>query len=480
MRPILFLLIITGLWACDTGEKLANQPPDTRIFLQEINLEGEARLNSVVLLHWTGEDVDGYITGYELSLDGQQWEFTTDTDSTFRFELQPGSDTTDISFWVRAIDNEDERDPDPANLIVPIKNSPPTARFDTLKLVPDVVYSVWSILWSVDDLDGIETIDSTFIKLNDGPWFGLASNIDFLTFLPENPDVEGDQGVSVFKGSDAEPIAGTISGLKVGQENRMYLRSRDKVGVFSKIDTSKVFFVRKKESDLLVVDAYGSNVPDDVYFNILDEVYPDYDVLNLRAAFPPFWEPTFGLLLNLYDKIFWYSDGAEINSLGQRLLMEVAAIQIQEYLNQGGKLFATVRFPSSFNDPASRAQSLIFGFSPIDSLASTTIQARLPKDSLIFPIGDFASRYSGLASTSIIPGVDPFYPKDPANDMFRAIIVPSSGGTWTGPNTLAARTLYSNGRTNQVFFSLELHRLNKDMTAMKNLFEEVLTVEFDW
>ena len=148
MRRILFILLMASLWACDTGEKLGNQPPETRIFLEEINLTGENRLNSVVRLHWTGEDIDGYITGFELSLDGQQWHFTTNTDSTFRFDLQVGTDTTDISFWVRALDNEDERDPEPAFLLVPIKNSPPTARFDTLNVVPDTVYSAWSVLYA--------------------------------------------------------------------------------------------------------------------------------------------------------------------------------------------------------------------------------------------------------------------------------------------------------------------------------------------
>ena len=477
MRRILFILILASLWACDTGEKLGNQAPDTRIFLDAINLTGENRLNSVVRLHWTGEDVDGYITGFELSLDGQQWHLTTKTDSTFRFDLQPGSDTTDISFWVRAIDNEEERDPDPANLIVPIKNSPPTARFDTLNVVPDTVYSVWSVLYSVDDLDGIETLDSAFIKLNDSPWYPLERNISFLTFLPENANIAGDQRAQLYKGLDGEALTATIGGLKVGQDNRMYLRSRDIAGSFSQIDTSKSFFVRTQQSDLLVIDAHGSDGADDVYFPVLNDVYSGYDLLNLRAQFPPFWEPTFGFLLNLYDKIFWYSDGAEVGP-GQQLLIEVAAIQIQQYLNQGGKMFVTLKFPNSFNDPETRGQSLIFGFSPIDSLSSAPGQARLPKDSLLYPIGAFASRYNSLVSSAFIAGVDPFYPKDPANDMFLGQVIPVGG--WTGPNTLGGRTLFSNGRTNQVFFSVELHRLNTDAAALRELFNQVLTVEFDW
>ena len=130
-RPITYLLLglLLTLTACDKGELLENKAPDTRISVSEINLTGEDRLRSEVTLHWFGADEDGWITGYELSLDGTNWSPVTKQDSTFSFELTLGSDTTDIDFYVRAVDNDDAVDPTPAYLRVPIRNSPPTAIF---------------------------------------------------------------------------------------------------------------------------------------------------------------------------------------------------------------------------------------------------------------------------------------------------------------------------------------------------------------
>ena len=480
MKSILPIFVcILFLSACDTGALLTNQPPETRMFLDEINLTGEQRLNSVVKLHWSGEDIDGYVAGYEISTNGgQTWGFTPSSDSTFRFDILPGSDTTDIDFRVRAIDNEALADPDPARLIVPIKNTPPIARLDTINLIPDTVYTAWSILWSVDDLDGVETLDSIFIRLNDGPWYGIERVTNFMTFLPENPSIAGEQTAQLFSGPDAIPLPNNLAGLEVGADNRLYMRARDISGTFSQVDSSKSFFVRQQQSDLLVIDAHGTSSADNVYFPILQKVYPGYDYLNLRAELPPYWSPTFGFLLNQYDKVFWYSDGAEIASLGQRLLMEVAAVQLQDYLNQGGKLFMTARFPNSFNRPDAVGESLVFGFSPMDSLSSAPGQARIPVDSLIFPVGNFANTLDPLVCASFISGADPFYPKDAVNNILNTQLV-SSGG-WTGPRTVCARTLFSNGRTNQVFISIELHKLNKDPQALEKFMSHVFSVEFDW
>ena len=116
MKKKLYYLIgalLLFLAACDKGEELANEAPDTQFSLKEINLSGENRLNSIVSLTWSGNDPDGYVKGFELSRDGVQWEFTTKQDSTFRFSLIAGSDTADIQLFVRAIDNENLSDPTP-------------------------------------------------------------------------------------------------------------------------------------------------------------------------------------------------------------------------------------------------------------------------------------------------------------------------------------------------------------------------------
>ncbi len=477
MRKLSYLLLLL-VTACDYGSPLENLPPETKLFVSSIELTGTDRLNSVVKLYWSGEDRDGYIKGYELSGNGTAWTFVEETDSTFRFDIPSGSDTTDIDFYVRAIDNEDLVDPSPAYLSIPIRNSPPTARFDTVNLIPDTVYSVWSILWSIDDLDGRETLDSLFLRINDGPRYALDRFASFATFVPDNPTVNGEQAASVFLGSAGDLQPKLIEGLKVGENNRLYLVARDIAGSESPLDSTKLFFVRRQTADLLLIDAHGDNAANTVYFPLFNTVYPTYDYLDLINNLPPFWEPTFGKLLNLYDKVFWYSDGNQLTNLGSRLAMEVAAIPIQQYLNQAGKMLFTAKFPNPFPNASTPNQSPIFSFSPMDSFSTASGQARMPTDSMMIPQGAFATQFSPLSSSSFLTGMDPFYAKDPANVMYRGQLTPVS--TWVGPRNLAARSLFTNGRTNQVFFSVELHKLNKNAAALQQCLDEILNQEFSW
>ncbi|RMG72972.1 MAG: hypothetical protein D6722_04415, partial [Bacteroidetes bacterium] len=467
VRLLLPLLLL--LAACDRGELLDNLPPETRIFVDEINLSGPNRLNSVVRLHWLGEDQDGYVTGYQLSLDGTNWSFTTRTDSTFRFDLNPGSDTTDIDFYVRAIDNLEALDPDPAYLRIPIRNTPPTARFDTVNVLPDTTGLVWSLSWEVDDLDGFSTLDSVFIRINDGPWYTIRPEENFASFLAEDPTQAGEQPLIPYLGLLSQPAQTPMQGVRVEGLNRMYLQARDIAGTLSLIDSTKAFYLPRQGGNLLVIDAHGDAVADEVYFPILDDIYPQYDYLDLLNNLPAYWSPTFSLLLQQYDKVFWYGDDAQIVALGQQLLLETAATSLQEYLNAGGKLFVTAKFPgpNTFDDPQDINRSAIFDFSPMDSLSTAPGQARIRQDTLVRPTATFAGNYPELQVSTNITGADPFYPKDPDNGMYTVAL--TTVGGWSGPNTVCAKAIYINGETNQVFWSLELHKLNAAVGGLKSM-----------
>ncbi|MFK7924397.1 MAG: hypothetical protein AB8H47_20735 [Bacteroidia bacterium] len=464
--------------ACDTGSPLDNLPPDTKIFVEQITLSGTDRLNSVVRLRWSGEDQDGYVKGFELSFDEMDWDFVQQTDSTFRFDIPVGSDTTDVSFFVRAIDDDDTADPSPAFLSVPIRNTPPTVKFDSLTSIPDTVYSVWSVLWRAEDLDSNETLDSLFIRLNDGAWFPLDRFSTFASFVPEAPKQTGSQNAQLYLGSNASLQDNPLQDLRIDADNQLYIQARDIAGSLSEIDSSKVFYVKRQSSDLLVVDAHGSATADDTYRSILSNLGISYDYYPITEQLPPFWDPTVGFFLGLYDRVFWYSDGEQLSGLGERIAMEVGSIQIQEYLNAGGKIFFTAKFANLFPNEDAPNQSTVFGFSPMDSLSTSSGQARLPKDSLAVPQGDFANRFPALVSSTFITGADPFYSKDPINDIYKGQI--AKVNNWIGPTTIAARTVFSNGKTNQVFFSLELHKLNQDLPALSQCFDVVLNQEFDW
>lgn len=464
--------------ACKDGELLENLPPETRIFVEEINLSGENRLNSVIRLRWSGDDQDGYVVGYEISQDNVDWTYLEIQDSTFRLSLPPGASQADIPFYVRAIDNQGLTDPSPAFLSIPIQNTPPVATLDSINGIPDTVFVILSALWSVSDLDGANTLDSVFIKLNDGPWYGLSAGVNFITLLPENPTAAGQQSARVMVGAGPGTLPAPIKGLTLGGSNTLLLKAKDLTGTFSQVDTSQSFFVKAQTSDLLVIDSHASQEASDVYQPILATVAGRYDYLDIQQNPPGFWDPTFTSLIQLYDRIFWYSDDAQPAELGQQMYLEIAANSLQIFLNQGGKLLVSTKFSGSFSDPGVSSASPIYGYSPIDSFSTAEGQARIPTDSLAFPVNEALDRYPSLKSDRFITGADPFYPKNPANQLYQVQLVSSRG--WTGPNTVAAYTRFNNGRFNQVFFSVELHNFNGTPGTLTDLFDRVLNQEFDW
>lgn len=484
MKRFLFVFLLIAILAgCKEGQLIENLAPDTKIFLDSIALSGDDRLNSFVSMHWSGEDQDGYVTGFELSFDNIQWDFVTTQDTTFRFDLDPGTDSSDIDFWVRAIDNKETKDQSPAYLRIPIKNTPPTSALDSIQGIPDTVYSVFSALWRVNDIDGLETLDSTFIKVNEGAWYALSPVVLFVTIVPVDPTKGGIQEGKVYTRTDAKLLPFPIESLNIEGDNIFYLRTRDIAGTFSKTDTSENFFIKAQSSSTLIVDDHPGvlgdpHIADRVYAPIFANVHPSFDLIDIRTNVPPFWNPTFGLFLELYDKVFWYSDGQPFPNTGDPLLLEVAANQIQLYLNQGGKILITLKFPTLFNNPDLSGASPIYGFSPADSVSSSSGQARLLRDSLVESFERFEMDFPTLLPPEPIAGVDPFYSKNPVHDIYFAHL--TAVQNWRGSTTVCGRTIFNNGKTNQVFFSLELHRLNGDPAALEAFFDQVLNKEFDW
>lgn len=474
---ILIALAFTAV-ACKKGELLPNQAPETHISVSEINLTGPDRLTSEVTLHWFGTDIDGYVKGFEISFDNTNWTYLEDQDSTFNFNLSGGVDTLDVNFWVRAIDNEGLTDPTPAYLDVPIKNSPPIARFDSTQAINDTTYIVSTAIWRATDPDGDATLDSLFIKINNGAWKALSTNISVLTMVPVDPTLSGAVACNMYPGAGLTQLSGTLDGLLLEGNNRIYIKARDQAGAESPVDSTDLFYTKRKTSDLLLVNANSggsSPTPDEVYFPIITAVAGSFDYINIvrnsRENIPALWNPTFLFMLNQYEKVFWYADESTMPNTD--LVIEAAAGVIQDYLNQGGKLLISTKFPPTLNK-----ESTVTGFSPLDSLSSSAGQARLTTDSLCVAEPAFASNFPDLVPSSFITGADPFYTSDTANVIYRAQVTPVSG--WVGPRTVAARTEISGGRTNQIFFSLELHKLNGDPNALQNFFDQVLNNEFNW
>lgn len=468
------LAVVVSVVACNKGEKLDNEAPETHISLKSINLEGEDRLNSLVHLYWYGTDPDGFVKGYEISFDQQNWQFVTIQDSLFRFSIQEGVDTADIVFYVRAIDQLELADETPAQLTIPIRNTPPTANFQDDLMPVDTVLGVVSLSWEVGDEDGLETIDSVYLKVNNGNWQAFGRNTRFLSVIGTQPGVGSTQNAKIYFGSD-QAESYELEGFNVGDTNRFYLKVTDIALSESVIDTSELIFVRAVNSDLLVIGGSSSN-PESFYFPILSNIYANYDYINFAQNNgeyqPKFWNPTFSLLLSLYDKVFMYTDqnyyiNPQTNQ--EELILESASSSLQQFLENGGKAFVSALFPTDFTN-----SSALFQTMPMDSLSSSSGQARLPTDSLVE--SQFVE-YPNLNPSVFITGLDPFYPTTDAEVIYQADVRPVGG--WVGPKNIAARRK-RNGNVYQVFFSVELNKLNGQAGTVEQLMDQVLNQDFNW
>lgn len=471
----LLVLSILALLSCEKkGDLTPNAFPETKIVLDEINLSGDNRLNSVVRLSWFGSDEDGFITGYEISLDGSNWEFTTEQDSLFNFQLEPGADSSDISFYVRSIDDDDQQDPTPAELIVPLKNTPPTVAFQDDSFPEDSTNLVMTFRWAASDNDGLESVTTAEIKINDGTWTEFDVNQSILSIMAADPTITGTTTANLFYGNQTVPQVTNIDGFRNGDTNTIYLRVFDLANSMSEPDTSLTVFVKPQTSDLLLVSG-ESEITTQIYKDLLNQSYPaGYDEVNYVANGavnqPKFWNPTFQLLINAYDKIVMHGDGTVLtNPLTgtKNLMLGFAAPHLQEFSNNNGKSLVINTF-STNNDLTSIASVV-----PMDSLSSSQGQAFIETDSTLNP--NFPE-YPLLASNFNVPGIDPFYATADAEIIYTATLTPQAG--WTGPNSVAARRSNSNG-IYQVFFSVPIYQFGFPNEQV-SLLDQILNNDFNW
>lgn len=460
-------------FSCKKGEPLANQKPETHISVEAINLTGEDRLNSLVELKWWGSDADGYIQGFEISFDQVDWTYTEEQDSTFLFAINAGSDTVDIDFWVRAVDDQDESDDSPAYLKIPLKNTPPEIEYD-LDLIPsDTSYNLLTLTWSSSDLDGDQTIEEIQLKINDSEWTTIPPFVDLVTLVPEDPKATGEVGSKIY--TDSKTDIGTIGGLKLNDVNSIYLRAVDIAGSFSVEDTVESVYVHSQSQDILVIGANSAS-PNAFYKSNLDGLGINYDFIDYvsqdAANQPRIWSPTFALLLAQYEQVMMITNDVNFTNVqtnAEEIILEFAASSIQEYVDNGGKILLTSSFPNAFS-----TGSALFGVLPIDSFSTSVGQARLPIDSLAIGI---ESGYPDLTCGAFISGLDPFYPSSDATPVYTAQLTKNNG--WEGPNIIGAKRS-NGGQTNMVLLSVELHKLDANPSAVQGLLDNIFNNEFAW
>lgn len=477
----ILLLSVLALFSCKKDdEKNANRPPDSFFSLEEINLSGENRLNSIVRLTWYGTDPDGYVKGYELSLNGQDWTYTTSQDSTFRFSISAGSDTTDILIFVRAIDNEGLRDPSPDQLKIPIKNTPPVVSFDDKLIIPDTANLVVTSEWNATDVDGNETITQVFISLNGKTWYEVNKSKKVFSIAPVDGTASDTTAAYVYYGTDKNPSSELISGLVMNDTNKLFIKAVDQAGTESLLDTSTTFFMKGKQHDVLVVG--GVSVANSTYKNIFNAINVNYDFLdfakNNGALQPLLWSTTFRLQLAFYSKLFLYTDETlYINPYSnvKSLILEFAAASLQEYANSGGKYFISTSFDHDTQIDAFR------GLLPIKSVSTLNYgAARLYQDSSVVSTNPNFPELK--TSVFAIVGVGVFNVDNADTEvLYEAQLSDNKRnpiGEWQDTKIVGSGRRV-NGKLNQVFFSIQLWEMNGDPMALQNLFSQILTVEFN-
>lgn len=469
-------LLISG---CERGEALENQAPDTHLAVKSIERSGADRLNSKVQMSWYGTDIDGYITGYALSLDSLNWKLTTSQDSTFLFSIPAGSDTADITLYIRAIDNQGAEDPSPAKLVFPLKNAPPVAEVYQESQSLGQALGVLTYRWTATDPDGNESISGAEIRFNGGNWIPIDPKQPMLTFVLE-PDAGGGMGTtaSLYYGNALQPTANGIEGLVENAENIFQVRISDIAGAVSAVDSALAVTLVRPTSDLLMVSGQTAAVTAS-YQGWLDSISVSYDILDLNAnggeLRPYYWNPTFRHILSQYDRVLAVtnSDNAldPVSGTTQPLLAHMAAA-LQSFTTQGGKLMTSTAFgPNTDFTP-------YIGAFPMDGIVTSSGQVRLVPDSALVP--QVAGLYPDLHPASIVIGISPLVASADAQPFYRAQLTKLSG--WQGDNLVAVRRAYlgNNIHINEVFFSVELHRVASSNQAMQDLLEEILVNDFAW
>ncbi len=471
---IIVLSLFVFIFSCKKGENLPNAAPETKLSIEEINLTGNARLNSTVSLSWFGTDIDGYVAYYEFKINEGEWTRTQIQDSTFLFAIDPDDDSTDIDFYVRAIDDEGVVDPTPAYLLVPLKNSPPSVTIDEESLPIDTTNLVITFRYSAADPDGNNTLKQAYIRANEGEWKEIDLNQKLLSVMPSNPTTVGAGAAGVYYGLSDQPAL-TIDGFVNNGANIIQLKVSDIANAESTIDSAARIFVRSQSSDLLVVGGHNASITSE-YKTLVKDNYATADFVDYAGNGglnqPRFWEPSFKLLALNYDKVFFHTDESNFSNPltgADGTLLDFAAPVIQALIDSDKKVLISTAFATGVD------LSIIGGVLSIDSLSRSRGQAFFTNDSFATSL---ASDYPDLQPANFLLAADPFYPAVDAEVFYTADLTPSGG--WKGPNTIAIRRKNNLGNVNLVLFTIELHKLNKLKSNQNQVINKVLNEAFNW
>ncbi len=326
------------LWlSCDrpTAPENPNGPPDTK--LANVPKEQDT-VFALVNLSWTGGDGDGYVTKYQYQyqtyhlapgsttlwefFDSTAWRDTTGTGATIAFN---STETLNRQiFKVRAIDNDGNTDPTPAERVIyTLRTIPPVTtihvpKTNTSLLVDDQVTDWWNgvqIIFNATDPTGRGEIVQYAWSVDDGPWHWQKDTSVFVT-----PD----------------QIPGSLSG-----KHKFKVISRNNTNLVDWVGDSVLvtLIIPSFSKDIIIIDETDEfnnpfltwGLADSVVDRFYSDVFPGATEWDFKTKGMPPRE-----VLADYKLILWHAD--DIPTSRPHKISEAANIQVfTDYLKVGGK-----------------------------------------------------------------------------------------------------------------------------------------------
>ncbi len=104
----------------------------------------------------------------------------------------------------------------------------------TYSFVPDTSFPVMTFQWNANDLDGVESISSINISLNDTNSFvSLPGSIRLVTIRIKDLNASTPEMEILINGSDGNIYSELLPGLQLDAENKFYVQAVDLSGAAS-------------------------------------------------------------------------------------------------------------------------------------------------------------------------------------------------------------------------------------------------------
>ena len=476
---------LLALAACDaaiTGDPDENRPPETALSVRDEslvdNLDGAERLASTVAVEWSGTDADGFVAAYELRYYDERdtvgpeegWALTTALDTLILLPIRLRESAANVVFEVRAVDNEQARDPSPARTVFPIQNAPPSLRLRAFELPPEETFSIFSFAWEARDPEGRDNLDRIEVSFNDTTSFvALPPDVEFATFVAEidrDDPTQTETRARVYVGRGFQRTDIYVPGLRLDAENTFYARAVDLTDT-SSVRQQYTWRVNKPKGRVLFVNDHRntftqtvqgyhirlleSYLPDDVGIDVWDLSMPfltGSSGISVRSeALPSVADPDIRQTLALYDHIYWISTSTTNEIAGNNLPFVASAMDL--FFENGGSLLvhSPISLPVNEEDNLGNPAILLMPLTDLISFPDTLrTSLRLPTNADIEPVEPvpgLGMRLPPLEATRLLITTLPYVVGGTNIPLYRAqyqyITVDGRGrGDWFGPATVAS------------------------------------------